>query len=969
MEAAFGILGATALRLDGVLDAGWATHKPKAMLAALLISPGRPLTGESLLRWVWEDERRLPTDTTSTLDVYASRIRRLLERLPVPATLRRDRGVYRLDTDRATIDYFQFRDLAATASRHAGNGAHAEAARYAELALGLSRGRPLDDLRSSVARDWRARFEREELVPAHATHLHALIELGRAEEVLGLLGDLQETHQDNLTLHKLRLVTLHALDRHQEAGEYFVAAHRALHGNGDAEAAVLLREHHESLATRPNGSRPVPARVAYRPRQLRHDVRDFVGRAHELSQLDTIGLGADGGPVRGVIVLEGMPGVGKTALAVHWAHRIRSRFPDGDLFVDLHGHSGLPAATQVSVVDELLFGLGEDPAPSAQPQARAAALRRVLTNRLTLVILDNARNSDHVRALVPLLTDCLVVVTSRHSLTALTASHGVRRVRVAPMTQAESAMLLGTRLSDGDHANRADHDLRTEVVRLCGGLPLVITVVGQNIAEYRLRRHTQRIPPRRLLLELGIDADGDTSPRTLFTWSYRALADAPRRLFRLLGLHPGRDFTVAAASACWGRDERETAAALSTLVSTNLLERTETLERYRFHDLVRECAHELAHIDEPPESRHAAERRVLGFYLGSATAADNALYPGHGAPPPLEPDPLARPRAFDDPDAAHSWFTEEHANLMAATAFAAHAGHHALAWRLPHAVSRYLERHGYHEDCRRVREIAVHAARLDGEQEAEAASLADLGISHINLGQFDAAKDCLRRALLFADHTRNEHGQCMILFHLGRLARTQGDPVTSARLLDQSLALARSSAEGRRWTHYELGEALRALGRYDEALHQFRSAESLAAEQADDSARASALAGISAVLRARRDDRGAVAFGRDAVLTAEAARDAGVIVAARVTLAEAERARGALATAEVLANRAAELADRIHNVPLHAQAIDLVGDILAGQGKREPAVGAWQVARDLYSLMADPTREQAITEKITGNRG
>ncbi|GAA2973770.1 BTAD domain-containing putative transcriptional regulator [Actinokineospora diospyrosa] len=961
MEAAFGILGATALRLDGVLDAGWESPKPKAMLAALLVAPGRTLPGDALVRWVWSQEQPRPTRTTATLDTYATRIRKLLKRLPVTATLRGHRGAYRLDTDRAAIDYFQFRDLVATAQRHFRDGRSAEAAHHADQALRLSRGRPLDDLRSAGALAWRTRFERDELIPAHTTHLNALIDLGRADEALVLLDDLQSEHQDSLALHKARLAVLHALERAEEASEYYLDVHRSLRTEGDPQAADHLRRHHESLITRAHSAPWTAPREYQPPRQLRFDVHNFVGRADQLSELNAHALDADGVPVRGIIVLEGMPGVGKTSLAVHWGHRVRDRFPDGDLFVDLHGHSGTPAATQASVIDELLLGLGEEPDTSAAPRARAAVLRRTLANRHTLVLLDNARNSDHVRELLPLLAECLVVVTSRNSLTALATKYNAQRIQVQPMTEAESTTLLGTRLG-----GRADAGLRAEVVRLCGGLPLVIAVVGQNIAEYRLRREHADLPPRRLLLELGIDADGDNSPQTLFTWSYRALPQAARRLFRLLGLHPGSEFSVSAAQSCWGRDEAETRECLATLVGAHLLERTDSLDRFRFHDLIGECANNLAHTDEPTELRHTATRRVLAFYLASATAAHHTLYPDSDAGPPFDLPAQVSPLTYADEDAARTWFATEHSTLMATITTAANTGNHDLAWRLPHAVSTYLEQLGYHEDYRQAMETAVTSANADGEEEAEASSLADLGRSHLTSGRLADAQRCLHQAMVFADASGNQRGQCAIRFHLGRIAMLVGDATTGVRLLGESLELAQAAddIEARRWTHYELGDALRVAGEPTKALLHLREAQQHAIAAGDDYALALVLAGISSVSLAHGEHTEAAAFGVAAVSTAESSRNTSAIVTTCTVLAEVRLTTGASAAAELLATRAVSLAERVHDVPVHARAAEVLGDVLAEQGRHAQARRTWLEADELYHRLGSTAGRHRIYTKI-----
>ncbi|PPK62553.1 tetratricopeptide repeat protein [Actinokineospora auranticolor] len=965
MEAAFGILGPTALRLDGVLEARWSYPKPRALLTTMLLHPNRKVPVATLLDWIWGDDDR-PRKPDGALHKYATQIRTRLERLPIHAHLQAKSGAYLLDTTRGAIDYFQFRDLS-TAAQRSRESDPAEAIRLAEAALALVRGRPLEDLHSRKADAWRTAFERNELTPTHAARLGALVELGRAGETLPLLDDLQSDSPDNLTFHKLRLTALQALNRNEEAAEYYLDLHRALRQAGEHQAADHLRQHQNSLIAKESGTAAVAYGATGFPiRQLRHGIRDFIGRAQELAALDAAAFDHDGNPIPGVVVLEGMGGVGKTTLAVHWGRRWRARFPDGDLFVDLNGFAAdsEPALTHASVVDELLAGLGEEPVLSATPRSREVALRRTLANRRTLVVLDNARNSEHVQRLLPLLADGLVVVTSRQTLTTLCASYGAKRITINPMSTAECSRLLAVHLGS---ETRMYGDLCEELVRFCGGLPLVLTVAAHHIADYRhLRSSTQR-DPARILLELGLTADGDLSPQTAFSATCRRLPQGPQRLFRLLGLHPGREFAIAAAASCSGRPEVETRDHLSALVGAHLLERTEAPDRYRLHDLLKECAHTLAHTDESPPDRRAAERRVLSFYLTSATAAHETLYPDHATGPPLDPAPQISPVGFTEPHTARAWFRDEHTNLTSAIALAVKTANHDYAWRLPHAVRTYLERHGYSEDARAALETAVAAARAGGDHEAEASSANDLGLTYMARGQFTDARHCLHRALEYADRAEDHRARGVIHFQLGRLALLLGSPAEAVPLLRRSLDLARASGntEAKRWTHQQLGVALCATGRLDEALLHLREAQHHALEARDESAQARVLAGIGAVWAVRGEHNDAVAYTTTALRTAESAHDAPAIVEIRLALSEVERARGAARHAEQHARQAIALAGQIRHAPLLARCLEALGDAVADLDRPNEARTAWSEASALYKSMSDPARRQAVNTKLS----
>ncbi|WP_285509474.1 tetratricopeptide repeat protein [Actinokineospora sp. NBRC 105648] len=947
--------------MDDDLHEDWAGPKPKAMLAALLLRPNRPLAADALARWVWTEAQRSPTRAASNLDTLASRIRKPLLRLPVFADLRGSSGTYRLDTDRAHIDFFQFRELAYAAGGHLRGGAHEEAARCAAAALELCRGRALEDLRSEVAAQWRTRFEHDELLPTHLTHLSALLALGRAENALVLLDDLQSEYSTNLALCRVRLSTLNNLGRGDEATEYYFTVRKWLLREGDDQAAEHLRRHFDSIKAKALVIGHAPAQRAdldYRPHRLPHEVADFVGRTTALEALDAA-VGQAGSPARGVIVLEGMPGVGKTALAVHWGHRIRSRFPDGELFLELNGFATEPALTHTAAVDSLLLWLGDEPAATASRGAREVRLSRLLTGRNTLVVLDNVRNSDQIRELLPLLADCLVVVTTRQSLDGLTASYAIRRIRVNILSTEDSERLLALRLDPG-----ADHGDPGDLVRICGGLPLAITILGENIAGYRLAGRAER-PDLRGLLELGANGDGQTSPHAIFAFSYRDLAAAVRRMFRLLGMHPGAEFSLAAAAACAGIAVPAARDMLAALVGASLLERSDAPDRYRFHDLIRESAQHLADTEEDTARRRAAERRVLRYYLASASAADRVLFPETDAAPQLDPDPQVAPTTFDGAGPARTWFDTERANLGAAIALAARAGHHDIAWRLPHAVCTDHERKGRHEDCRLAREIAVAAARICGEEEAEASSASDLGKLYLSLGRLDDAREQLESALRFCVRVGARHGESITLFHLGRLELLRGQPERGIRLFERCVELSRfnnSSVLG--WAHHQLGVAMTRLGRLNEALVHLRAAEHLALERGDLPAHANSLVGIGVVRRIWGDLGEAAAYCEQALEIAEDTADLALIAAARTELAQVECARGAVGTAEVSARRAVDLAEEIGHLALQARASDVLGNVLLRQGLVGPTARAWSNSVRVLDKLGDAVARRAVQAKL-----
>lgn len=952
MEAALGILGATAIHVGDGLRDDWEFPKSRAMLATLLVHQGRALPDETLQAWVWGDENP-PLRLSSTLDTYATRIRRLLQRCTAPAKLRGSNGTYRLETDRKHIDYFIFRELTTVAQRLARVGDAIGALNSAEQALSLQRGRALKDVRSPRAAAWRTAFEQNVMLPANVARLSALLDLDRGDEALILLDDLQPDFPTAPALRRIRMATLCALEREDEATEYYLTTRRALIDAGDHQAATHLTRHYEELAANRHSGRPSTAiAMSHRPRLLPHDVADFVGRQELLAALDSAAVNNDGEPLRGVVLIEGMAGVGKTALAVHWGYQSRARFPDGELVINLHGYSDDPTITQGAVVDQFLTELGHEPNRATSPKSREVELRRALAGRYTLVILDNALDSNHIRDLLPVLSDCLVLVTSRRRLTSIGASYGARLVRVEPMSHRESENLLAVHAGKPENATDSEF---TKLAELCGGLPLFLTVVGQNITDYRAAGRKSDMERRRELLQTGIGGDGDRTPHALMAFSYQSLKDTVRRAFRLLGLLPGPEFGARVAAACLGWDERETRAVLATLVGANLVNRSDVADRYQFHDLIRVCAHGFANDDEPHISRSAAERRILGFYLNSGIAAERALYPNQAEPPPMLLEDNVTVETFTTVDEARAWFDAERVNLVAAVALAARAGHHDYAWRLPNTIFTYFELQGQFDDCRVARELALVSARSTGELEAEISSLLYLARTHIDMGRLSAARLYVDQASRLAEEIGHKRGQISALYHFGKVEVLRGAPESAIPLLQKGLQLARSirDHESLCWCNCELGHALRAAGKHTEALRNLREAQLYAEDTHNTSALARTLNGIGAVRAVLGDNIEAASYCEQGLQLAESVPDLPIMGETCVTLSEIHWIGGSLARAEDYARRALTLASRVHSVPGRAHALEQLAKILALAGAEVEARTHQSEALELYELMTN----------------
>jgi tetratricopeptide (TPR) repeat protein len=568
------------------------------------------------------------------------------------------------------------------------------------------------------------------------------------------------------------------------------------------------------------------------PAQLPASIADFTGRAAEISYLRNAltdpevvsGLGA----VR-IIVIVGAAGLGKTALAVHAAHRAREFFPDGQLFVHLSGVSGQPAVPG-EVLARLLRDLGVDgdKVPAGEEE-RAALYRTRLADRRVLILLDDARDAAQVRPLLPGNGSCTVLLTSR-SRTLHLLSTGF--VDLGTFTEAE-ALALFSRIV-GDARSAAEPEAAAEVLQACARLPLAVRTCAARLAtrrQWRIATMAARLrDERRRLDELEI---GDLEVRASFQVSYDSLGRGrqrtdPAHAFRMLGLWQGQRISLAAATALADQQEEDVAGALETLVDANLLESPEP-DSYQLHDLLRLFAAELVQVEETQEAQAGAVTRLLKWYLAKATAAADVLsphryrIPGEELPPP-GPPPGSTQDSLD-------WYDREYANIIAAIRQAAVAGLHDAAWRLATALFPLFARRHNWADCVAAHRTAVTSARLAGSRAGEAWALHHLGYGLARLG--DAEALCLfQEAIALRQEMRDTGGEARTVIALteayGRIHGLRAEYDHSLR----SLELLRNAGDpvllGIGLNNH--GEVCLALGKVDEAVDCLKEALGISAQ-------------------------------------------------------------------------------------------------------------------------------------------
>ncbi|MCX2953028.1 ATP-binding protein [Lentzea sp. NEAU-D7] len=487
------------------------------------------------------------------------------------------------------------------------------------------------------------------------------------------------------------------------------------------------------------------------PRQLPAVVATFSGRREELSQLDSA---LSSGAVV-ISAVNGTAGVGKTALALHWAHRAADRFPDGQLYVNMRGFD--PDREPMTVAEAVrgfldALGVPSDAIPVSL-DAQTALFRSKIAGRRVLLVLDNVNNAAQVRPLLPGDSSCFVLITSRNSLAGLVAEHGARPLRLDLLSDDEAAALLRDRLGDVD---------TDALVELCSGLPLALSIVAARVALEPNTSIAELRAERLEALDLG---EEHVNVRSVFSWSLRALSEPAARLFRLLGLHPGPDIDAHAAAALAGRGDCR--KLLRELVSASLLE--EYLPgRFRFHDLLRLFAQELAGSDD--EARH----RMLGFYLHTAWAADRALVTQRiGVDlPPLRPSVV--PLRFTGPSDAREWFVAEHAVLKGLVGHAAAAGFDRYAWQLALTMRSYLDTQGHWRDFASVYRTAVGPVNRHADLVARVRVHRGLGRALSRLSQWEEAEYVLRLALGLAEESGDRTQQAHCHEALSALCSAQG---------------------------------------------------------------------------------------------------------------------------------------------------------------------------------------------------
>jgi DNA-binding SARP family transcriptional activator/tetratricopeptide (TPR) repeat protein len=827
------LLGPVDIRINGGYQPV-AGLRRKAVLAALALSAGQTVSVDLLIDIVWSGTG--PATAANTLQSHVSFLRGLLGSRD--AIVAASPG-YRLELGDDPTDLYVAERLLARATELPDP---ADRVRAVRSALALWRSEPLADLRDIAWFGAQAERIDRMRIEAVTSLVDARLSLGEHVALVSELEALVRERPFDEARHGQLMVALYRSGRQADAFEVYRGLRARLLDELGIDPGRALRDLETAMLRQdPSLEAPQPAVATSEPTagpttgpevipsQLPPALPHFVGREAELELLDQA-LEPDGsGQAAKIYAISGPPGVGKTSLAIAWAHRIAPRCTGGQLYINLRGFD--PHAEPVDPSDAVhgfLEALGV--APQRIPEARAARVglyRSVLAGKHVLIVLDNARDADHVRPLLPGSPECIVVITSRNKLTSLVAHEGAAALPVEVLSRPAAHALLTQRLGQKRIAN--EPEAVDDLISRCAGLPLALSIVAARAATepaWSLATIAGQMSATSDALDALSGGDHSADIRTVISWSYRALSPAAAHLFRQISVHPGTEFGVHAVASLAALPLSRARRLLAELAGASLIMALSG-ERYAFHDLIRAYALEQGQEQDSDADRSDVMRRLLDHYLHTSAVAAELLDVYRDAIVTSEPGPGVTPVPLAEHEDALAWFITEYPTLLAAVRQAAASGFDEYTWQLAGTMAEFFERRGLWHDWLSVLAAALRAAERLDDPRALAYSHRGLGRANHWLGHYEVADRHHRAALAHFTALGDPFGQARVWHSLGRLAELQGKLEEALAYTQNGLELFQAAGDrpgvakalnGVGWYYCLLGDYHQALRYCSEAL-------------------------------------------------------------------------------------------------------------------------------------------------------
>jgi len=907
------------------------------VMAALLLHANNVVPVDRLVDVLWHEQP--PGRATKVARNCVSLVRRALKEGGDRACIEHHGTGYRLVVPDIEVDARVFADLRRRAAGLLAEGREQEALAVLDAALSLWRGPALDGLDCPGLRAAMAGLDDQRLTTLE-TYVDLGLRMGNHAELLGPLAEVVAAHPLREKLVGYLMLTLYRSRRQADALATYRQLRQRLRDDLGVDPSPELATLHEQILRADPSIQAGPAAPAPpldttspqvpSPAQLPAAIAGFVGRRKELAWLD--GMAGRATPATPAVpagqaapvlcVLHGTAGVGKSALAVHWAHGMADRFPGGQLYVNLRGFD--PSGHALDPADVLRWFLVALGVPAAgvptTVDAQAAMYRSATAGKRMLIVLDNARDADHVRPLLPGAATTMTVVTSRARLASLVAVESAHPLPIDLPSTADCRELLARRLDETATPDTLEIE---RVINACARLPLALSVAAARARQGGFSLATIAAELREAGDRLRALSAGDPASdvTTVFSWSYAALPALAARLFRLIGLNPGPDISVPAAASLAGRPVPETARALDVLAHASLLVEHRPA-RYSCHDLLRAYAMQLSQAsDNRAGDGSAAEpepalHRLRVWYLHTAAEADRRLAPQRRQFQMVETPELCQPLTFQRCETAIDWCDAEAANVLAVAAQAAGTVDNVLAWQLPAAMWSYFHMRNRWTDLLASYELGLTAARHARDLTGEAWMLNDLGDACRELRRYDDGLNYLEQALACGDEVNDGYLRASILNNLAGIYAGLDRMEQALTLAEQALAAFRAIGDqrGEAILLNNLGEAYRQVGNMEQSLRHLEQARAVFADSGNSY-------GEGFVL----DNLGLTHLASD---RAELAVDH-FHAAIRLRRGSGDR-RG------------------------EASSLSHLGDALANTGRAVPARQAWRQAGDIFEDLGDP---------------